>query len=486
MKKAICTLLISLITATCFPQKIPARFDPKKLHWCKPNGISDSVLCGLCPVAENRQTNKSRIIHLNVVVIPAVHSDSLLAPIFDIDGGPGAADTKSVWFYADPENPYHQHHDIVLVDVRGTGQSNPLNCYSLQYKASLDEQFDDMYPPEKVKQCYDELSKIADLKQYTTTNIVKDLEDVRKWLGYDEIELFSLSYGTRVALVYMKLFPASLRACVLWSPIPTYGKMPMYHAVTAQKTLERLFAACKNDPDCNATFPDLEKEFYTLMNAWFGRSMIVKHIDSLNIVHEIEISWDGFETGLRQLMYSPAGLRQIPYIIHQCYINNFEPVLSYYPQGSDTSKFIAEGLYLCVTCAEDVPFIKTAKKKGLDSLTQHTFMGSYRIDQQKAACKNWAHGEIPAGFLDTIHSEIPTLIFSGSYDPVTPSWMASEIASHLPHSTLVTIPEMSHIFDGLNNIDCFDHIAVDFLNNPFRNVNYECVKTMTPPPFKLK
>jgi len=129
MKKAICTLLISLITASCFPQKIPARFDPKKLHWCKPNGISDSVLCGLCPVAENRQTNKSQIINLNVVVIPAVHSDSLLAPLFDIDGGPGAADTKSVWFYADPENPYHQHHDIVLVDVRGTGQSNPLNCY---------------------------------------------------------------------------------------------------------------------------------------------------------------------------------------------------------------------------------------------------------------------------------------------------------------------------------------------------------------------
>jgi len=95
-------------------------------------------------------------------------------------------------------------------------------------------------------------------------------------------------------------------------------------------------------------------------------------------------------------------------------------------------------------------------------------------------------GGIPRDFLDTIHSEIPTLIFSGSYDPVTPTWMAAEIATHLPHSTLIMIPEMSHIVDGLTNIDCFDNVALNFLDDPLHQVNYDCVKTMTPPPFKLK
>src|ERR1044071_1686634 len=105
MKKAICTLFVCVLIGSCLAQQA-SRFDLKKLHWCKIDGIPDSVLCGFCPVIENRQTNKGRNISLYIIVIPALHRDSLLAPIFDIDGGPGAGDTKNAFFYGDPANPF--------------------------------------------------------------------------------------------------------------------------------------------------------------------------------------------------------------------------------------------------------------------------------------------------------------------------------------------------------------------------------------------
>src|ERR1051326_3229014 len=190
MLKFTCTILTGLIVVISFAQPSQHRLIFTKLHHCKPLGASDSVLCGTIPVFENRETNKGRVIQLNVIVVPALKDDSLLAPIFDIDGGPGMAATKNVAFYAEPNNPYRRHHDIVLVDVRGTGKSNGLYCASFQDRPTWAEKFEEMYPVDKVKECYKELSKNADLTQYTTTNVVKDFEEVRKWLGYKKIDLF--------------------------------------------------------------------------------------------------------------------------------------------------------------------------------------------------------------------------------------------------------------------------------------------------------
>src|SRR5438477_1001602 len=264
MLKFLFTIFIGFFVAISFGQPPSNRLIFTKLKHCKPPGANDSVLCGTIPVIENRETNKGRIIQLSVIVVPALNSDSLLAPIFDIDGGPGMADTKNVAFYAEPNNPYRRYHDIVLVDVRGTGKSNGLYCASFQDRRTWKEKFEEMYPVDKVKECYGELSKNADLTQYTTTNVVKDFEAVRKWLGYKKIDLFSLSYGTRVAQVYLKLFPSSVEKCILWSPTSINSRMPLYHALFAQQAFDKLISDCDNDSLCHATFPNFAKEFYAL------------------------------------------------------------------------------------------------------------------------------------------------------------------------------------------------------------------------------
>jgi pimeloyl-ACP methyl ester carboxylesterase len=456
----------------------------QRLHSCKLPGIKDSVLCGNYPVFENRKTRAGRIIYLNIIVVPALHRGASLTPIFYFDGGPGVAATNSASFYADRSNPYRQYHDIVLVDIRGTGASNPLNCPSLQIKHGLQEQFEDMYPPEAVKECYDSLSKRADLKQYTTTNVVKDIEDVRKWLGYKKINIYGLSYGTRVAQVYMKLFPSSIESCILWSPVTTYARMPLYHARFAQNSLEKLFSDCSHDPLCHNSFPELENEFDSLMQKRKNSPFTFSLKDSSGHSEQLSFSWNTFQTKLRSLLYTPEGMRQVPYIIHQAWTGNINPFIARYPKGNATNNLIAEGLYLCITCTEDVPFIAD---KEINPLTKGTFMGTYRIDQQKRACAQWARGTIPNDFMKPVVSKIPTLIISGEFDPITPTSMAKEIASHLSNCTLVVIPQMSHMFDGLSHPECFDNICLRFIDHPFHpKLILDCIKKMQPGNYKIR
>ena len=481
MLKILLTISIGCLAVVAFAQKPSGHLTFKNFHYCKPQGANDSVLCGTIPVIENRETNKGRVLQLNVIVVPALTRDSLLPPIFDIDGGPGMADTKNVFFYADPGNPYRRHHDVVLVDVRGTGKSNGLYCASFQDRRTWSEKFDEMYPVEKVKQCYIELSKNADLTQYTTTNVVKDFEEVRKWLGYKKIDLFSLSYGTRVAQVYLKLFPSAIEKCILWSATSINSRMPLYHALFAQRAFDKLVADCKHDSLCSAAFPEFEKEFYALKN----RSPFTIRIpDSAGTIKSYTVSWDAAETKIRELMYSPAGLRSIPFLVHQLYLGNFESFTKLYSFSPFTSRLFSEGFYLCVTCTEDVPFIR---KEEIDSLTRGTFVGTYRIHQQQQACAAWTKGKVSSDFLQPASSSVPVLVFSGGFDPVTPTSMAKEIASHLPNATLVIIPTMSHMFDGLTNVECFDNIALHFLDQPSnRRLDLNCVQRMKPGPYKVK
>ncbi len=469
-------ILTALLFANCSkPDSLPLLY--QRLKSCDTGGLDSTVLCGTLSVFENTQTRTGRKIDLNIVVIPAIHNDAVNSPIFFFDGGPGVAATFSANFYADSINRYRLSHDIVLIDARGTGKSNPLHCRQLQYKKHLEQQFEEMYPVAAVKDCYDSLSKFADLKQYTTANIATDIDEVRKSLGYEKISLFGLSYGTRLAQVYMKMFPDAVESCVLWSPTTINSKMPLYHAQFAEESLQKLFEDCKADSLCSRSFPNIIEEFKTLHEKGMEKPFKRKTKTTENAERDITIPWYAFHTKIRSLMYSPYGLRRLPYIIHESSKGNWEPFISLFPSGTSYDDYLAEGLYLCVTCTEDVPFISNEE---VIPLTKDTFLGDYRVAQQRQACANWTKGEVPDDFFEPLTSKIPTLIFSGYFDPVTPTSMAEQVVRTLSNGYLITIPGMSHTYDGLANPECFDRIVVDFFDNPSVKPNSDCTKQMMP------
>ncbi len=479
-KPALLFILMPLIFAACKNEKSPAAL----LRTCMVEGSADSVYCGSLAVWENRSTQTGRKINLSVTVIPALQKDSAGAPIFYLEGGPGVAASESAAFFADKENPYRNYHDIVLIDIRGSGKSNPLNCNSLQFKADLQEQLEEMYPAQAVKECYDSLSTLADLSQYTTSIIAEDMDEVRRWLGYKKINVFGLSYGTKLAQEYMRRFPEAVASVVLFSPVIMNSRIPLYHAAFAQQSLDKLFDGCAKDSACAKTFPDLKKEFSLLMEKGRKQAFVIDHTMADGTKRNLTLSWDAFQTKIRSMLYIPATQCNIPFVVHQAYLDNWKPFLSLFNENPVSDDFISEGLYLCITCAEEVPFIASNE---IDSLNRHTFMSTYRIDQQQRACSLWKKGTIPADFLNPVSSSVPTLIISGGNDPVTPTSWAKTIAANLPNSKLVIIPEMAHTFDGLSNEHCFDDMVLGFISNPLNpEWNLNCIEQMKPPAYKIK
>ncbi len=119
------------------------------LNPCKLPGIGEELLCGKLTVFENRETRSGRTIDLNVVVLSALDPGSKEEPLFDLAGGPGVAATVIAGFYAKEGKEYRRHRDVILVDQRGTGNSNPLTA--APRTRSPQDYLTEMYPVEYLK-----------------------------------------------------------------------------------------------------------------------------------------------------------------------------------------------------------------------------------------------------------------------------------------------------------------------------------------------
>ena len=197
-----------------------------------------------------------------MVVLPAFDQKTKADPFFDLAGGPGAASTDAAMFYATYGKEYRRRHDVVLVDQRGTGKSNPL---SVPREKTPEYYLGEMYPVDYVQKLRQTLEQRADLTQYTTSIAMDDLDDVRAWLGYDRINLFGESYGTRAALVYLRQHPDRVRTVTLLGVAPTYLKMPMYHAEAAARAMDLLLQQCEQETRCHQVFPQIREDWANVL-----------------------------------------------------------------------------------------------------------------------------------------------------------------------------------------------------------------------------
>lgn len=196
----------------------------------------------------------------------------------------------------------------------------------------------------------------------------------------------------------------------------------------------------------------------------------------------VEIQRDVFAEKLRNRMYSRESASRIPLIIHQAAQGDFAPFLKeMIPADRSIPDFLADGMYLSVTCAEDVPFID--QNEAATANAGNPF-GNYRVEQQTRACRMWPRGKIPDDYHQPVSSNIPVLIFSGLVDPVTPPERGEEVARHLPNSRHVVIARGAHGPDGLTNVDCLDNLMMEFLSKGnARDLDTSCVERILSPPF---
>jgi len=233
-----------------------------QLHPCGTSEGPTDALCGVLEVYENRATRSGRRISLNIVALPSLAPESAPDPLFFLAGGPGQAAAQMAAEVREIFRPVLRQRDIILVDQRGTGKSHPLDCRSTSN--SLQELTEsDAQSLARLKGClagYD-----ADVRLYTTPIAMDDLDEVRAWLGYERINLYGGSYGTRAALVYVRQHGGHVRSIVLDGVAPTDMRIPLFAARDAERALDKLLADCEADASCRRAQPGLAARVRALL-----------------------------------------------------------------------------------------------------------------------------------------------------------------------------------------------------------------------------
>jgi pimeloyl-ACP methyl ester carboxylesterase len=424
-------------------------------------GVKEKVRCGTFEVFEDRVGKSGRKIALKIVVFPATGQNKAADPLFYISGGPGSSATEDAPYVASDFAKIREHRDLVFVDQRGTGGSNPLNCDFFK-PADLSSYMGDYFPLEDVRKCREQLEPKANLKLYTTEIAMEDLDDVRAALGYEQINVIGGSYGTRAAQVYLKLHEAHVRAVVLHGVSPTNQFMPRDFPQHTERALNGVMADCDADDVCRAAFPNLRIEAKSVLEKLLRGPVAVelKRPPATESIR-LSLSRDLAAEAIRYMLYQPGAASRIPLFIHLAAQGNFTPLteaaLSYRESIVATG---SNGMYLSVTCAEDLPLIKSGEgeRNGVN-----TFLGDYRLRQQRAACALWPRGKIANDYAAPTRSDVPALILTGQWDPVTPPIYGDTAAKYLSYSLHVIVPHGGHGLNGLNGIECIDNLIASFI-----------------------
>jgi pimeloyl-ACP methyl ester carboxylesterase len=472
-KIAIVVLALALQTSSAVRQSPPKTIT---LNDCEIQGLGKAK-CGTLAVYENRATKKGRMISLNIVVLPATGEKREPDPLVYFAGGPGSAATEDALGFAPEFAKLREHRDLLFVDQRGTGKSHPLNC-EFYNPNDMQSYLGYFMPLEDVRKCRPQLEANSDLKLYTTTIAMDDMDEVRAALGYEQINLFGGSYGTRAALTYLKRYPQRVRTATLQGVAPANLYMPSDFPVSNERALQGVIAECAADEACHKAFPNLKEEAQSVL-AQLIKGPVEVEVQKPNSKEtvKVKLSRDLAAEAIRYMLYSPRPASRVPLVIHRAAQGDFvmlaQTAIEYRINlvGSGSN-----GMYLSVTCAEDLPWIKPGEG---ERMAANTFLGDYRLRQQREACALWPRGEIERDFAEPVHADRPVLILTGEWDPVTPPSNGDAAAKTLTNSLHIVVPHGAHGLGGLENIDCILRIMTDFVERgTIKGLDTSCVKTI--------
>jgi len=331
----------------------------------------------------------------------------------------------------------------LLIDQRGTGQSNPLQCPQVENDSDPLGQLNESTPSE-VTDCRDALAKKADLRFYHTREAVKDMELVRAALGYQKLDLFGMSYGTRPALDYLRLYPDRVGETVIRAAAPVDMKLPLWTARDTQLSFDRMAEACLAQPDCAAKHPDLKGDLKALL-AMLDKSPAPITIKDPRNGKTLtgKLSRNGLGTVMFAMLYIPEFYSQLPPLLANAKGGNFSPLVqAASPFLLGVGDEIAWGMRWSVVCDEDV---RRIDPKTVAAAARNTFMGTGAVEDEIRACSKWPRAAVPADYLKPVKSDKPVLIISGYHDPVAGKAWGDVIARTLPNSLHIEVPGASHL-----------------------------------------
>lgn len=447
-----------------------------------PQGLSSAAArCGRLSVPEDPDDPAGRLIELAVAVVPAVSTRARPDPLFLLAGGPGQGAREGFVGLLGALAEVRRNRDLVLVDQRGTGDSNPMTC-DFPEESWADVEVSAETFRGLAEQCLARLP--GDPRYYTTSVAVRDLDAVRAALGYDRINLYGGSYGTRVAQHYARRHPDRVRAMVLDSVVAPTLVLGASMALDAEAALRGHFARCAADAACAERFPKLAEEFDALRQRMARTPATVQLPDPVTAEpRSIEFAAGHFALAVRMLSYSDLGAALLPLLIDEAYARgNFTPLAAQAEMiREELDRALAYGMHNSVVCAEDLPFLD---RDALDmGALRRSYIGDTMLKGLEAMCSVWPRGPVDPDFKAPLRSAVPTLLLSGSLDPVTPPAYTAAAAAGLTDHVHIVFAGQGHLQLRLR---CAQSLLRHFLEaGTTAGLDTRCAGVVRPAPFFL-
>ena len=438
------------------------------------------AFCAKFPVPENRADPKSRIIDLKLAI---VKSDSAVPDrdlVVYLAGGPGQSAIQTYPELAPGFAPLLKHHDLLLLDQRGTGESHPLKCPDIERQLKRQEGTEPGIAQrvDWIGQCAQEVGKTSDPRFYTTRDAVADLEAVRQALGAPKLDLVGVSYGTRVAQHYAGAHPGAVRSIVLNGVVPNQLVLGATFAEALQHSLQLQDAACAAAPACKKVFGD----WYATLHLLYARlkagpppQVTFADPSSYEPVTRT-LTADTLAGVVRLFSYSEVTAALLPLAVNEAAHGNYAPLMGQSKLlTGDLSESIEGGMQMSVICTEDAPLLRPRPQDaGL-------LLGNQLIDAFIAECKAWPHNPMPKDFHAPFKSSIPTLLISGERDPVTPPAYAGELLPGLSDGRSLVVKGLGHAEPMI--VGCMPDLVGRFIDTlQPKRLDAQCLKRIGPIP----
>ncbi len=426
--------------------------------------------CAQFAVPENRE-NPGRMIELNMAMIKSPSSKKESDPVLMLAGGPGQAAVESYQGVSHAFQKILKNRDVILVDQRGTGESNILKC---EFSQELQEQMlkDPSIITEQVKKCNDNLN--ADSRYYTTTESIKDLEAVRKELNIEKWNLLGISYGTRKALTYVKLYPNAIRSVILDGVVPQQEPLAQSHEKNLVNALRKQFEQCQKQPACDEAFGDLEQQMWQLLEKVEQEKPTIRLQNfTTGEYEEVTLTKDLVAVAIRLFAYAPETMSLLPLMISKANNGQLETIASQASMIASAMSGSLSNVELSIICGEDLPFYKDF------NIADKNVFGNF-IKQTQASCDVWPHLDVDPSFKDPVASDLPFLLLSGELDPVTPPEFAEitmETLSNAQH--LVAKGQGHNVFPR----GCLPKVISAFIKDPDQELDTACMDDFDYTPF---
>jgi len=462
-------------------------FEPAPCKFTLPEGFKPE--CGFLTVPEDRSDPEGSQVRLHVAIYRSRNSNPAPDPVIYLTGGGGGNELDRAIRYLDEGNDaILDNRDFIMYSQRGTKFNHPfLECHG--YAELVQELVFQHLPKVEIEQriveylagCREEYRDLGyDLNMYNTAVNAADLNDLRIALGYDQINIYGTSYGTRLALYILRDYGEHIRSAIIDSVYPPQIHYYSTFATNAFNTFEKIFDACSANENCDRKYPELETIFYQAVDELNANP---RYMDFNGNRDAIKYDGDNFVTAMYLFPYI-SQTEYFPAVVYQVMRGDYSTLEDMIPYTIDIGgeDVIADAVHYSIQCREEIPFDSYQQRLEMGKDLPSQIAGAYSSPFEFNLCARWDVAPAPPTDRDPVVSDVPTLILAGEFDPITPPEWSILAGETLSNSFYYEFPGHGH--GVMRSVPCGFEVGLQFLNDPYNQPDAACVEEL--PEFEFR